>query len=178
MVLSGSGSTHEKNPYELKETGQGLNRMQQAPRTKRALEEILHAVKAKCSWVGDSTIHLGDTNVPNALMFIDKYNQVSRILNPIDQCLTHIDLHMKNTGLARYINKTWGGPHQAKRAILQDFFRYGFDGSGADNFFEAGSCIDGRLTSAWNWCQDLSNKPFYPLFKLSGFLGFDGEFQS
>jgi hypothetical protein len=64
MVLSGSGSTHEKNPYELKETGQGLNRMQQAPRTKRALEEILHAVKAKCSWVGDSTIHLCDSRDP------------------------------------------------------------------------------------------------------------------
>lgn len=23
--------------------------------------------------------------------------------------------------------------------------------SGADNFYDAGSCIDGRLTSAWNW---------------------------
>lgn len=31
-----------------------------------------------------------------------------------------------------------------------DFFRSAFDGSGADNFFDAGSCIDGRLTSAWN----------------------------
>merc|ERR1712196_455656 len=41
------------NPYSLEETGQGLNRMQQAPRTKRALEEILHSVKEKCNWVGD-----------------------------------------------------------------------------------------------------------------------------
>jgi len=60
------------NPYCLEETGQGLNRMQQSPRTKRALEEILHSVKQQCEWIGDSTIHLGDTNVPNALMFIDK----------------------------------------------------------------------------------------------------------
>jgi len=31
---------------------------------------------------------------------------------------------------------------------LTDFFKYAFNGSGADNFFDAGSCIDGRLTSA------------------------------
>ena len=33
---------------------------------------------------------------------------------------------------------------------IDDFFRHGFDGSGGDNYFDAGSCIDGRLTSAWN----------------------------
>jgi hypothetical protein len=40
------------------------------------------------------------------------------------------------------------------------------------------SCIDGRLTSAWNWCSQLQSKPFYPIFKLAGFTSFDGtEFQ-
>ncbi|CAN0559457.1 unnamed protein product, partial [Laminaria digitata] len=28
-----------------------------------------------------------------------------------------------------------------------------FDGSGGDNNYDAGSCVDGRLTSAWNWCS-------------------------
>ena len=28
---------------------------------------------------------------------------------------------------------------------------YIFAITGADNFYDAGSCIDGRLTSAWNW---------------------------
>ena len=40
------------------------------------------------------------------------------------------------------------------------------------------SCIDGRLTSAWNWCSQLQTKHFYPIFKLAGFTSFDGtEFQ-
>ncbi|CAN0306180.1 unnamed protein product, partial [Discosporangium mesarthrocarpum] len=28
------------------------------------------------------------------------------------------------------------------------------------------SCIDGRLTSAWNWCSQLNTKPYFPVFKL------------
>ena len=68
-----------------------------------------------------------------------------------------------------------GGPEALRKQVLCDFFREGFDGSGGDNFFEAGSCIDGRLTSAWNWCQRLEQKPFYPLFKLAGFASFDGK---
>ena len=49
--------------------------------------------------------------------------------------------------------------------------------SGADNSFDAGSCIDGRLTSAWNWCSKIEKKGYYPLFMLAGFNGFDGDFK-
>jgi hypothetical protein len=51
-----------------------------------------------------------------------------------------------------YIDTVFGGAEALKMLILTDFFRHAFDGSGAENFFDAGSCIDGRLTSAWN-CQ-------------------------
>eukprot|EP00658_Telonema_sp_P-2_P020361 TRINITY_DN18054_c0_g1_i3.p1 TRINITY_DN18054_c0_g1~~TRINITY_DN18054_c0_g1_i3.p1 ORF type:complete len:409 (-),score=118.54 TRINITY_DN18054_c0_g1_i3:201-1427(-) len=166
------------NPYSLENTGQGLQRMQQCPRTRQAVEDILAMVKDKCEWVGDQTVHLGDTNVPNALIFIDKYNQVPRILNPIIVTLEAIDTSLvKDPDILAYIQESFNGPDQLKKMILCDFFRLGFDGSGADNFFEAGSCIDGRLTSAWNWCSQLDQKPFYPIFKLAGFTGFDGDFQ-
>ena len=71
----------------------------------------------------------------------------------------------------------FGGVEPTRAAICTDFFRHAFDGSGADNFFDAGSCIDGRLTSAWNWCSKLDKKPYYNVFKMAGFTGFDGDFR-
>ena len=122
-------------------------------------------------------VHLGDHNVPNALAFIDKYTQVPRILGPLVLTMDAIEtVLMRDPGTAEYVNSVFGGPRQAQKAILTDFFRHGFDGSGADNFFDAGSCIDGRLTSAWNWCSAVEKKPYWPLFKLAGFQGFDGDF--
>lgn len=67
--------------YKLKDTGQGIHRLQAAPRTLKAMHAILYAVQQKTGttmqgWVGSSVIHLGDTNVPNALgkcYFIHSY---------------------------------------------------------------------------------------------------------
>eukprot|EP01032_Pedospumella_encystans_P017358 gene17358-19781_t len=164
-------------PYELRNTGQGLQRVQQSPRVFRAMHEILAQTKAQLGgWVGSSVIHLGDHNVPNTLVFIDKYTQVSRILGPLITTLNNLETACaESEGLARYL-QAYGGIEKAKTDILHDFFTHAFDGSGGDNFFDAGSCIDGRLTSAWNWCSQLANKPYYPLFRLTGFLSFDGQF--
>lgn len=164
-------------PYELRNTGQGLQRVQPSPLVYKAMHEILVTTQTKLgNWIGSSVIHLGDHNVPNALVFIDKYTQVARILGPLVTTLRNLDtLAEENEGLQRYLD-AYGGLEKAKKDILCDFFTHAFDGSGGDNFFDAGSCIDGRLTSAWNWCSQLACKPYYPLFRLTGFLSFDGQF--
>ncbi|KAG3035404.1 hypothetical protein JG687_00009660 [Phytophthora cactorum] len=164
--------------YELTDTGQGLHRIQPAPRVSRAMHVILHSTQRSLdSWVGSSVIHLGDKNVPNALMFIDKYTQVGHILRPIVKAIDSIESICESSkAIQGYVDTTFGGAPKLKRTILADFFREAFDGSGADNFFEAGSCIDGRLTSAWNWCSNLHKKQFFPIFKITGFVGFDGKF--
>jgi Protein of unknown function (DUF2009) len=202
----------ESVTYSLQDTGQGMQRVQQSPRTYQAMQTILSRVQSKVhKWVGSSVIHMGDHNVPNSLSFIDKYTQgkesvtpecmaqkelhklmsnsislssaifcflVPRILGPIVSCLENLEkICEKDAGINRMVNDGFGGVDKLRQDILYDFFRSAFDGSGADNFYDAGSCIDGRMTSAWNWCSQLPEKPFYPIFKLTGFIGFDGEFK-
>ncbi|CAK0883839.1 unnamed protein product, partial [Prorocentrum cordatum] len=66
----------EEHCYQLTDTGQGLQRVQKSPRSVVAMQKILAKVQRKVGgWIGSSTVHLGDHNVPNALMFIDKYIQ-------------------------------------------------------------------------------------------------------
>ena len=167
-----------RNYYRLQNTGQGLQRVQAAPRVSRAMGAILARCQRRLgSWVGSSVVHLGDHNVPNALVFIDKYTQVPRILGPLALVLERLPRLAEDRHLARYLEAVHGSAQGCRHAILHDFFKHAFDGSGADNFFDAGSCIDGRLTSAWNWCAKLEKKPYYHIFSLAGFQGFDGDFK-
>ncbi|KAF8471389.1 hypothetical protein DFH94DRAFT_674398 [Russula ochroleuca] len=162
--------------YRLRDTGQGLNRVQGAPKTSHMMHTILNrAQKSLGGWVGSSVIHMGDHNVPNALMFIDKYSQIYRILLPICNTLSELPMLYKSPALRAYIDAEYGSLDALYLDILGDFFRHAFDGSGADNFYDAGSCIDGRLTSAWNWCSSLEKKHYFHVFLLAGFNGFDGE---
>jgi hypothetical protein len=63
--------------YRLCDTGQGLHRVQPARQVAKAMAQILARCQQQIgTWVGSSVVHLGDSNVPNALMFIDKYTQV------------------------------------------------------------------------------------------------------
>ncbi len=79
------------HPYTLTSTGQGLHRVQPCQRVQAAMSRILEKVQKQVGvWIGSNQIHLGDHNVPNALMFIDKYAQVPRICQPIVLCLDKI----------------------------------------------------------------------------------------
>jgi hypothetical protein len=163
-----------RHSYRLCNTGQGLNRLQSCPNVASEMSAILRFVQRSCgSWVGLSVVHLGDRDVPNALTFIDKYNQVTCILAPIVRCIEGLDEVWANEKTRPYIEKEYGSLHAAKMEILCDFFKHGFDGDGDDG----GSCIDGRLTSAWNWCSKVEKKRYFNLFLLTGFVGFDGEFR-
>jgi hypothetical protein len=59
----------ENVQYRLRDTGQGLNRVQASPKTSRMMQSILNrAQRSVGTWIGSSVIHMGDHNVPNALV--------------------------------------------------------------------------------------------------------------
>lgn len=177
--------------YNLRDTGQGLNRVQSAPLVSGCMHKILGSVQENerangRRWVGLSVVHLGDRDVPNTLFFIDKYSQIPRILAPIAMVMEKLPkLYELRADVKKYVDDyaagLVGGADKLKmvgvspvdvcrRAILRDYFRHGFDGSGDDG----GSCVDGRLTSCWNWCSQVEKKSYFPLMLFCGFTGFDG----
>uniref|UniRef100_A0A7S3EEL5 Non-canonical E2 ubiquitin-conjugating enzyme C-terminal domain-containing protein n=1 Tax=Rhodosorus marinus TaxID=101924 RepID=A0A7S3EEL5_9RHOD len=175
MIIAERDLLNPNEPYVLRNTGQGIHRLQRAPRLKREMELVVKRVRKRVpNWVGSDVVHLGDHNVPNALMFIEKYAHVPRILLPLTTALRQMD-KIEDQTILKYVEDAFGSVEDAKKEVLRDFYRHAFDGSGADNFFDAGSCIDGRLTSAWHWCNELEKKSFYHLFKLIGFVSFDSN---
>jgi len=170
LLLSSHGA------YQLWNTGQGLNRVQACPRVAQEMRRVLARAQRESGapWVGLSVVHLGDRDVPNALMFIDKYTQVPRILAPVVSVVDAVPgLCAADDAVRAYVEDKWGGARQLQDAVLADFFKRAFDGDGDDG----GSCIDGRLTSAWNWCSKIAKKDFYAVFSMAGFLGFDGSYR-
>lgn len=169
-LLGGQGG------YQLWNTGQGLNRVQSCPRVAAEMRRILGRAQKESgqAWVGLSVVHLGDRDVPNALVFIDKYTQVPRILAPVALVVKAVNqLCLTEPAVLDYCKDAFGSPKILELEILADFFKHAFDGDGDDG----GSCIDGRLTSAWNWCSKIAKKPYFHFFSMAGFVGFDGSYK-
>ena len=132
--------------YNLWNTGQGLNRVQSCPTVSRMMHNLLSATQSesKKSWVGLSVVHLGDRDVPNALVFIDKYTQVPRILQPIADFVDGLDAFVLNPKLEAYVEEQFKGKENLKKKVLADYFKHGFDGSGDDG----GSCC---ISESFDW---------------------------
>src|SRR5258708_15024099 len=94
-------------------------------------------------------------------MQIDKYSQIYCILLPICNMLSQLPVQYKSPMLRAYIDAKCCSLDALYLKILGDFFQHAFDGSSADNFYDAGSCIDGCLTSMWNWCVLLEKKRYF-----------------
>lgn len=164
------------NNYRLADTGQGLQRIKSCPKLYKKMYSILHECQSKFDyWVGIPVIHLGDDAVPNALFFLDKYIQIPTILIPIDKCIESIPILAKDVYIRKMFEEQFGSIDELQKDILCDYFKHGFDGSGADNYYFAGSCVDASSTSSCEFCNNVSKKPYYNVFLLSGFTNFNGE---
>lgn len=182
MLVAGKGQ------YAVTNTGQGFHRLCSAPQSYRAMSQLVRDTEQRMGgWIGIKVIHLGDHDVPNPLVFIDKYTVIPRIVQPVVQTLRALRYvfheadeeddaqpqlaseYNNYPGVRNLLRSKYHSYAELRMMILSDFFKHAFDGSGDDG----GSCIDGRLTSAWNWCHQLHKKQYYDAFVLSGFSGFD-----
>ena len=109
-----------RGSYQLCNTGQGLNRVQSCPEVGHIMRALLNRVQKRVGgeWVGLSVIHLGDRDVPNALIFIDKYTQVPNILNPICDFIAEIPKLQADPKLNKYIVDNFGSGENLKLMVL------------------------------------------------------------
>ncbi|QPG73066.1 hypothetical protein FOA43_000370 [Brettanomyces nanus] len=165
------------NRYQIADTGQGFNRIKSCPKVYKKMYNILGEVQRKFEyWVGIPVIHLGDDAVPNALFFLDKYIQIPSILIPIDRTVREIQKMASNDDHVRkYIESQFDTADNLRKTILCDYFKHGFDGSGADNYYFAGSCVDATSTSSCEFCNQINKKNYYNFFLLAGFTNFNGD---
>lgn len=64
---------------------------------------------------------------------------VPHILGPIVACLENLErMCDEDDGIKTMVKDGFGGLDKLRKDILFDFFRNAFDGSGADNFYDAG----------------------------------------
>ena len=61
--------------HVLRDTGQGLNRVQKCPSIARVMQNVISRAQGKMggNWVGSSVVHLGDHNGRLSLLFILTY---------------------------------------------------------------------------------------------------------
>eukprot|EP00755_Sulcionema_specki_P021996 Sspe_Gene.75441::Locus_47137_Transcript_1_1_Confidence_1.000_Length_1374::g.75441::m.75441 len=99
-----------RSDYQFRYTGQGHHRVKSAPETGSAMRRNIAKAQAEMGgrWVGSQVVHLGDNDVPNALVFIDKYTQVPRIVNPIVKVIENIDSVSKLPGQESYLVNKFG----------------------------------------------------------------------
>ena len=93
-----------------------------------------------CSLVSSTLASTNHDKHFTNLCLTDKYSQIYRILLPICNTLSQIPTLAENPALRSFIEDEWGSTEGLSREILADFFRHGFDGSGAGNYFDAGAC--------------------------------------
>lgn len=68
-----------------RDTGQGLNRVQAAPRISKAMQNLVHKVQLRVgpdNWVGSSVVHLGDHSMISFIcdeLFTSNYRCTKRI---------------------------------------------------------------------------------------------------
>lgn len=79
--------------------------------------------ESKKSWVGLSVVHLGDRDVPNALVFIDKYTQVPRILQPIVEFIDGLDEFCDNPKLEAYVQQQFKTKDNLMKKVLCDYYK-------------------------------------------------------
>jgi hypothetical protein len=84
--------------------------------------------------------------------------QVPRILNPVVLVLDSLPKLCRDAQLHAYVTSVFSSVEGCRKAILLDFFRHAFDGSGADNFVSRPPVLALRLSYSTGRIHGISLK--------------------